>query len=66
MAKWQKEGPIGVLIDILFTIDSPYEHEIFYSFQRVENEQLPSSDFKVYDIKKPVKTQWNSFLDAFK
>ena len=32
MAEWQKEGPIGVLIDILFAIDSLYEHEIFYGF----------------------------------
>ena len=32
MAEWRKEGPIRVLINILFTIDSLYEHEIFYSF----------------------------------
>ena len=32
MAEWQKEGPIEVFIDILFTIDLLYKYEIFYSF----------------------------------
>src|SRR6266516_2013083 len=65
MAEWRKEGLIGVLIDILYAIDTPYEHKLFYSFQKDDNEQLPRPDFKVLDVKNPVKTRWNSFLEAF-
>jgi len=30
-----------------------------------ENKQLPDPDFLIKDVVRAVKTQWNSFLDAF-
>src|SRR5436305_10140182 len=65
MAEWRNGGPIGTLIDIIHAIDSPYEHQLFYSFRDEENKQLPKPDFLVLDVIKPVKTRWNSHLAAF-
>ncbi|OLL22978.1 hypothetical protein NEOLI_005448, partial [Neolecta irregularis DAH-3] len=65
LKEWQKEGPLGTLIDILFSINTPFKHELFNSYQVAENNLLPKNEFIPLNIIKPVKTRWNAFLDSF-
>lgn len=41
MREWRKNGPIGVLIDVINYIKTPRQHELFRDFQRAASLELP-------------------------
>ncbi|KAI0569426.1 hypothetical protein Alg130_11650 [Pyrenophora tritici-repentis] len=66
MREWRKDGPIGVLVDIINYIKTPQQYELFRSFQRRANADLPAEErLKVLEPVKPVVTRWNSYYAAF-
>lgn len=62
---WRKDGPLGVLLSIISYIKTPQQHELFESFQRLANAELPSEQREILEPVKPVVTRWNSFYSAF-
>jgi hypothetical protein len=34
---WRRDGPLGILIEIINYIRTPKQHELFESFQRIAN-----------------------------
>lgn len=65
MNEWRKAGPLGVLFDVISSICTPQARELLENFQREEAEQLGNSNFIPKEVKKPVKTRWNSYFDCF-
>jgi len=64
--EWRKQGPLGILIDVLHYICTPQQYDLIRNFQKTEV-VLPSSQeaSKSKEIVKPVITRWNSFCAAF-
>ena len=66
MREWRKDGPIGILVDVINYIKTPQQYELFRSFQRRANANLPAEErLKVLEPVKPVVTRWNSYYAAF-
>jgi hypothetical protein len=66
MAQWRRDGPLGVLIDVINYIKTPQQYEIFAGFQRLANQALPTHDrLKILESVKSVVTRWNSFYCSF-
>lgn len=66
MQEWRKEGPLGVLIDVINYIKTPQQYELFREFQRAANAELPAGErLRVLEPVKPVVTRWNSYYAAF-
>ena len=58
MREWRKDGPIGVLVDVINYIKTPQQYELFRSFQRRANDNLPTEErLKVLEPVKPVVTR---------
>ena len=62
---WRKNGPLGVLLDVLNYIKIPQQHELFISFQHRANDELSADKRKILEPIKPVVTRWNSYQTAF-
>ncbi len=57
MQEWRKQGPLGVLIDIINYIKTPQQYELFRNFQRAANAELPAGErLRVLEPVKPVVT----------
>jgi hypothetical protein len=57
MREWRKDGPIGVLVNVINYIKTPQQYELFRSFQRRANDNLPTEErLKVLKPVKPVVT----------
>ena len=66
MRTWRKDGPLGVLLDVIGYIKTPQQHELFNNFQRIANAELPTEACgEILEPVKPVVTRWNSFCSAF-
>jgi hypothetical protein len=66
MRTWRKDGPLGVLLDVIGHIKTPQQHELFNNFQRIANAELPTeARGEILEPVKPVVTRWNSFCSAF-
>ncbi|KAG9375705.1 hypothetical protein A1F94_013761 [Pyrenophora tritici-repentis] len=66
MREWRKDGPIGVLADVINYIKTPQQYELFRGYQRLANNNLPAEGrLKVLEPVKPVVTRWNSYYAAF-
>jgi hypothetical protein len=66
MPEWRKEGPLGILIDVINYVKTPQKYERFREFQRAANAELPAGErLKVLEPVKPVVTRWNSYYAAF-
>jgi hypothetical protein len=66
MRTWRKDGPLGVLLDVIWHIKAPQQHELFNNFQRIANAELPTeASGEILEPVKPVVTRWNSFCSAF-
>ncbi|KAG9185089.1 hypothetical protein G6011_03036 [Alternaria panax] len=65
LQEWRKDGPLGMLRDVIAYISTPQQHDLLRDFQVKANEQLPDPKFRVKEIKKPGTTRWNSYHDAF-
>ncbi|RYN60367.1 hypothetical protein AA0117_g13082 [Alternaria alternata] len=67
LQEWRKQGPLGVLIDVINYIKTPRQYELFREFQRAANAELPVGErLKVFEPVKPVVTRWNSYYAAFR
>ena len=67
MRDWRKQGPLGVLIDVINYIKTPQQYSLFETFQHQANAELPANEQrKILDPVKPVVTRWNSYFDTFK
>ncbi|KAF7577972.1 Dimer-Tnp-hAT domain containing protein [Pyrenophora tritici-repentis] len=42
MREWRKDGPIGVLVDVINYIKTPQQYELFRGYQRLANNNLPA------------------------
>jgi hypothetical protein len=60
---WRRNGPLGVLIDIINYIRTPQQYDLFASLQRSVNDR--SHTQTILEPIKPVVTRWNSYHDAF-
>jgi hypothetical protein len=57
MREWRKDSPIGVLVNVINYIKTPQQYELFRSFQRRANDNLPTEErLKVLKPVKPVVT----------
>jgi hypothetical protein len=65
LQQWRRDGPLGILIAIINHIKTPQQHELFESFQRLANQELPIHEQKILQPVKPVVTGWNSYFSAF-
>ncbi|KAF7573975.1 hypothetical protein A1F94_013550 [Pyrenophora tritici-repentis] len=62
LQEWRKQGPLGVLVDVINYIKTPQQYELFREFQRAANAELPVRErLKVLKPVKPVVTRWNSY-----
>jgi hypothetical protein len=62
----RKEGPLGVLIDVINYVKTPQQYERFREFQRDANAELPAGErLKVLELVKTVVTRCNSYYAAF-
>jgi hypothetical protein len=67
MEEWRKEGPLGVLTDVINYMRTPQQYELFQEFQQIANRSLPTHEqIKILKPIKPVVTRWNSFYASFK
>lgn len=58
MAQWRRNGPLGVLVDVINYIKTPQQYELFADFQRLANRALPTHDrVKILEPVKPVVTR---------
>ncbi|RYN15529.1 hypothetical protein AA0113_g12768 [Alternaria arborescens] len=60
---WRRDGPLGVLVDIINYIKTPQQHDLFASLQRSVNDR--SHTETILEPIKPIITRWNSYHDAF-
>ena len=65
MREWRKDGPLGVLLDVINYIKTPQQHELFINFQHRANADLSAKDRKILEVVKPVVTRWNSYFSCF-
>lgn len=66
MADWRKDGPLGVLIDVINYINTPQQYDLFNRFQHLANAELPTNDQNtILEPIKPVVTRWNSYYSCF-
>ena len=66
MQEWRKQGPLGVLVDVINYIKTPQQYELCREFQRAANAELPAGErLRVLEPVKPVVTRWNSYYAAF-
>lgn len=66
LREWRKDGPLGVLINVINYIKTPQQYELFREFQRAANAELPAGErLRVLEPVKPVVTRWNSYYAAF-
>jgi hypothetical protein len=65
MREWRKDGPLGVLIDIVNYIRTPTQHDRFKDAQRASNSFPHANTDKYLEPVKPVVTRWNSYFNAF-
>jgi hypothetical protein len=65
MREWRKDGPLGVLLDVINYIKTPQQHELFINFQHRANTDLSAKDRKILEVVKPVVTRWNSYFSCF-
>jgi hypothetical protein len=65
MREWRKDGPLGVLLDVINYIKTPQQHELFINFQHHANADLSAKDRKILEVVKPVVTRWNSYFSCF-
>ena len=61
---WRRDGPLGILTEIINYIKTPQQHELFEGFQRIANREQPTNDQKILQPVKPVATRWNSYYSA--
>jgi hypothetical protein len=57
MREWRKDGPLGVLLDVINYIKTPQQHELFINFQHRANADLSAKDRKILEVVKPVVTR---------
>ena len=69
MGEWRRDGPLGVLLNVINYIKTPQQYELFSSFQTLAHRELPADapeeDRKVLEPVKPVVTRWNSYYSCF-
>ncbi|KAH7563658.1 hypothetical protein BM1_00705 [Bipolaris maydis] len=66
IADWRKNGPLGVLIDVINYINTPQQYDLFNRFQHLANAELPINDQNaILEPIKPVVTRWNSYYSCF-
>jgi hypothetical protein len=66
MREWRKDGPLGVLIDVINFIKTPQQYELFREFQSAANAELPAGErLRTLEPVKPVVTRWNSYYASF-
>jgi hypothetical protein len=65
MREWRKDGPLGVLLDVINYIKTLQQHELFVNFQHRANADLSAKDHKILEVVKPVVTRWNSYFSCF-
>lgn len=69
MRSWRREGPIGVLLDIIGYIKTPQQYAQFARFQQLAHLELPADApadaRKILEPIKPVVTRWNSYYECF-
>jgi hypothetical protein len=66
MAQWRRNGPLGVLMDVINYIKTPQQYKLFADFQHLANPALPTHNrLKILKPVKPVVTRWNSFYCSF-
>jgi hypothetical protein len=61
LRKWREKGPIGALVDIVLSVNTPQQHDLFNQFQVATRSEGESG--KLLELVKPVVTRWNSYLD---
>lgn len=65
MKEWRKQGPSGMLIDVINYIKIPQQYELLRDFQCAANARLPAGErFKVLEPVKPAVTRWNWYYAA--
>jgi hypothetical protein len=61
MTEWRRDGPLGVLLDVINYIKTPQQYALFADFQRLSHRDLPASataeDRKILKPVKPVVTR---------
>jgi hypothetical protein len=69
MRGWRREGPLGVLLDIITYIKTPQQYAQFARFQQLAYRELPANALadarKILEPVKPVVTRWNSYYACF-
>jgi hypothetical protein len=69
MRGWGREGPLGVLFDIITYIKTPQQYAQFARFQQLAHCELPADALadarKILEPVKPVVTRWNSYYACF-
>lgn len=65
MKEWRRDGPLGVLLDIVNYINTPKQWSIFAECQATAAGELPPGEGSLREPFKPVVTRWNSFYDCF-
>ncbi|KAI0569801.1 hypothetical protein Alg130_11492, partial [Pyrenophora tritici-repentis] len=69
MRGWRREGPLGVLLDIITHIKTPQQYAQFARFQQLAHRELPADALadarKILEPVKPVVTRWNSYYACF-
>jgi hypothetical protein len=64
MQEWRKDGPIGVLIDVINYIKTPQQHNIFNRMQTLAFSELTIEQWRIIEPVKPVVTRWNSYYSC--
>jgi hypothetical protein len=57
MREWRKDGPLGVLLNVINYIKTLQQHELFINFQHCANANLSAKDRKILKVVKPVVTR---------
>ncbi|EMD58199.1 hypothetical protein COCSADRAFT_351437 [Bipolaris sorokiniana ND90Pr] len=65
LQQWCRDGPLCILIAIINHIKTPQQQELFESFQRLADQELPIHEQKILQPVEPVVTRWNSYFSAF-
>lgn len=66
MADWRKDGPLGVLVNVINYINISQQYDLFNRFQHLANAELPTNDQNAtLEPIKPVVTRWNSYCSCF-
>jgi hypothetical protein len=67
LKQWRRDGPLGMLTDVINYIKTPQQYELFRRFQREANATLPANErLTILEPVKPVVTRWNSYYAAFR